>query len=162
GIHRCRQTDDVSDRHVQAVDLSRSTRVFYQHGGAASGNANRHSYTGKSGCYDRDRGDRRRSIGRTSAGSSMTPKELMAYAIEKSRKGLRDSGNRPFAALIAKDGKIVAEALSRSRTSNDPTAHGEVVAIRMACEALNTRDLSGCEIYTSCEPCSLCVAAIHV
>jgi guanine deaminase len=92
----------------------------------------------------------------------MTPKELMAYAIEKSRKGLQDSGNRPFAALITKDGKIVAEALSRSRTSNDPTAHGEVVAIRMACEALNSRDLKGCEIYTTCEPCSLCVAAIHV
>lgn len=90
----------------------------------------------------------------------MTPKEIMARAIEISRSEMRARGYRPFAAIIARNGEIVAEGCNDSVESHDPTAHGEVVAIRNATRKLGTDDLSGCEIYTTCEPCSLCVAAI--
>ncbi len=89
-----------------------------------------------------------------------TPIELMAYAIEISRKATSDPGRRPFAALVVRDGEIVGEGLNDSPSTHDPTAHGEVLAIRDATRRLGTDDLSGCEIYTTCEPCSLCVAAI--
>jgi tRNA(Arg) A34 adenosine deaminase TadA len=68
--------------------------------------------------------------------------------------------HRPFAAFIVRDGEIVGQGLNDSPSSHDPTAHGEVLAIRDATRRLGTEDLSGCEIYTTCEPCSLCVAAI--
>ncbi len=90
----------------------------------------------------------------------MTPEDLMRKAIEMSRQAVTNSGNRPFAALIVKGGEIVGEGLNDTPASHDPTAHGEVVAIRDATRRLGTEDLSGCEIYTTCEPCSLCVAAI--
>lgn len=90
----------------------------------------------------------------------MTPDELMSKAIEMSRKAVSTPGHRPFAALIVKDGEIVGEGLNDTPSSHDPTAHGEVLAIRDATRRLATEDLSGCEIYTTCEPCSLCVAAI--
>jgi guanine deaminase len=90
----------------------------------------------------------------------MTPEELMKKAIEMSRQAVTDSGHRPFAALIVKDGEIVGQGLNDTPSSHDPTAHGEVVAIRDATNRLGTEDLSGCEIYTTCEPCALCVAAI--
>jgi guanine deaminase len=90
----------------------------------------------------------------------MTPEELMKKAIEMSRTAVSNGGHRPFAALIVKNGEIVGEGLNDTPTSHDPTAHGEVLAIRDATKRLGTDDLSGCEIYTSCEPCSLCVAAI--
>jgi tRNA(Arg) A34 adenosine deaminase TadA len=89
-----------------------------------------------------------------------TPEDFMRYAIEQGRAGIGQKGHRPFAALIVKDGEIVAQAVSKSRSSNDPTAHGEVLAIREACNRLGTRNLEGCELYTTCEPCPLCVAAI--
>ncbi|MEM1287682.1 MAG: nucleoside deaminase [Pseudomonadota bacterium] len=89
-----------------------------------------------------------------------TPEELMAYTIELSRIGMRDKGWSPFAAIIVKDGEIVGEGCNDTTDSHDPTAHGEVLAIRDATSKLGTADLSGCEIYTSCEPCALCVAAI--
>ena len=89
-----------------------------------------------------------------------TPEDFMRLAFERGRDGYRSGGASPFACLIVRDGEIVGEAVSASRTSNDPTAHGEVMAIRDACERLATRDLSGCDLYTTCEPCPLCVSAI--
>jgi guanine deaminase len=89
----------------------------------------------------------------------MTSEELMAYTIELGRKAMTSKSGRPFAAVIAKDGKIVGEGASQSALI-DPTAHGEFVAIRDACQKLGTNNLKGCELYTSCEPCLLCVAAI--
>ena len=67
----------------------------------------------------------------------------------------------PFGAVIVKDGKVVAEASNTVTVDNDPTAHAEVNAIRKACAALGTFDLSGCELYTSCEPCPMCLAACY-
>lgn len=90
----------------------------------------------------------------------MTPEEIMARAIEMGRSGINEKGARPFAALIVKQGEIVGEGRSQQRAANDPTAHGEIVAIRDACKRLGTIDLSGCELYTTCEPCLLCVSAI--
>lgn len=91
----------------------------------------------------------------------MTPNEIMARAIEISREEMRTRGYRPFAAIIARGGEIVAEGCNDSVESFDPTGHGEVVAIRNATRKLKTADLSGHDIYTTCEPCSLCVAAIY-
>ena len=66
----------------------------------------------------------------------------------------------PFGAVIVKDGQIIAEGASRVPGGSDPTAHAEIVAIRKACESLGTRDLSGCDLYASCEPCLMCFGAI--
>jgi guanine deaminase len=90
----------------------------------------------------------------------MTPEQIMARAIEMGRHGLHEKGARPFAALIVKRGEIIGEGRSQQTALSDPTAHGEIVAIRDACKRLGTIDLSGCEIYTTCEPCLLCVSAI--
>lgn len=90
----------------------------------------------------------------------MTSEQIMARAIEMARDGLHVKGARPFVALVVSEGEIVAEGRSQQRALNDPTAHGEIVAIRNACKRLETVDLSGCEIYTTCEPCLLCVSAI--
>jgi guanine deaminase len=84
----------------------------------------------------------------------------MARAIEMGRNGLHAKGARPFAALVVLDGEIVGEGRSQQMAVNEPTAHGEIVAIRDACKRLGTIDLSGCELYTTCEPCLLCVSAI--
>jgi len=67
----------------------------------------------------------------------------------------------PFGAVIVKDGRVVGEGFNRVTATNDPTAHAEVVAIRAACAHLNTFDLSGAEIYSSCEPCPMCLSAIY-
>ena len=67
----------------------------------------------------------------------------------------------PFGAVIVKDGEVIAEGFNNVTSSNDPTAHAEITAIRNACKKLNTFDLSGCELYTSCEPCPMCLAAIY-
>jgi guanine deaminase len=90
----------------------------------------------------------------------MTPEQIMARAIEMGRHGLHERGARPFVAIIAKQGEIIGEGRSQQAALNDPTAHGEIVAIRDACKRLGTTDLSGSEIYTTCEPCLLCVCAI--
>lgn len=70
------------------------------------------------------------------------------------------SGGGPFGAVVTRGGALVAEGFNRVTTAADPTAHGEVVAIRRAAERLGTHDLSGCVLYTSCEPCPMCVGAI--
>ncbi|PKR81502.1 tRNA-specific adenosine deaminase [Brumimicrobium salinarum] len=87
-------------------------------------------------------------------------KEYMRRAIELSRKSLANGGG-PFGAVIVKDGKIISETSNSVTLDNDPTAHAEVNAIRKACKALNSFDLAGCEIYSSCEPCPMCLGAIY-
>ena len=87
-------------------------------------------------------------------------KKFMAKAIELSINSANTIGG-PFGSVIVKDNKIIAEGSNKVTSSNDPTAHGEIVAIREACKNLNTFDLSGCEIYTSCEPCPMCLSAIY-
>lgn len=86
--------------------------------------------------------------------------EYMMKAIELSKKSV-ETGGGPFGAVIVKDGIIVAEGSNCVTLNNDPTAHAEVTTIRKACTTLNTFDLSGCEIYTSCEPCPMCLSAIY-
>ena len=84
----------------------------------------------------------------------------MRKAIELSIKSVRNGGG-PFGAVIAREGEIIAEGSNGVTIYNDPTAHAEVTAIRKACEKLGTFDLKGCEIYTSCEPCPMCLGAIY-
>lgn len=90
----------------------------------------------------------------------MTHEELMQRAIELSVKNVGEGGG-PFGAVIARNGEIVATGVNRVTASCDPTAHAEVSAIREAARRLGTFDLSGCVIYTSCEPCPMCLSAIY-
>jgi guanine deaminase len=85
---------------------------------------------------------------------------FMHRAVELARENVHRSGG-PFAAVVVKDGRIVGEGANSVTASNDPTAHAEINAIRGACRALNTFSLKGCVIYTSCEPCPMCLAAIY-
>ncbi|RZL18339.1 MAG: nucleoside deaminase [Pedobacter sp.] len=88
-------------------------------------------------------------------------KEFMRMAIALSIQNVTESIGGPFGAVIVKDGKFVAGSANKVTSTNDPTAHAEVSAIRLACQKLNTFDLSGCVIYTSCEPCPMCLGAIY-
>ncbi len=90
----------------------------------------------------------------------MEPDDFMAAAIALSRGALDRDGAAPFGAVVVKDGRIVGEGLNQSRARHDPTSHGEVEAIRAACRALETTDLSDCDLYSSCEPCAMCVAVM--
>ncbi|MCD7714138.1 MAG: nucleoside deaminase [Prevotella sp.] len=90
----------------------------------------------------------------------MTNENLMREAIRLSEENVRNGGG-PFGAVIAKDGKIVATGANRVTADNDPTAHAEVNAIRAAAKKLGTFDLSGCIIFSSCEPCPMCLGAIY-
>lgn len=90
----------------------------------------------------------------------MTKEELMRKAIELSIENVANGGG-PFGAVIAKDGVIIATGTNRVTDSCDPTAHAEVSVIRAAAVQLGTFNLSGCEIYTSCEPCPMCLGAIY-
>ena len=85
----------------------------------------------------------------------------MRRAIELSRIGMQSNQGGPFGAVVVKDGKIIGEGNNQVTTTNDPTAHAEVVAIRNACKKLNAFQLEGCYIYTSCEPCPMCLGAIY-
>ncbi len=85
---------------------------------------------------------------------------FMEEAIKLSMESV-EKGGGPFGAVIVKNQKIVAKASNQVTLRNDPTAHAEVNAIRQACEVLNTFDLSGCTLYTSCEPCPMCLGAIY-
>jgi tRNA(Arg) A34 adenosine deaminase TadA len=88
-------------------------------------------------------------------------KEFMRRAVELSAQHMRKGAGGPFGAVIVKGGKVIAEGWNRVTSSNDPTAHAEVTAIRDACKVLGTFSLEGCEIYTSCEPCPMCLSAIY-
>ena len=84
----------------------------------------------------------------------------MQRAIELSIESI-NSGGGPFGSVIAKGDKIISEGMNRVTVNNDPTAHGEITAIRQACKKLNTFDLNGYELYTNCEPCPMCLSAIY-
>lgn len=86
---------------------------------------------------------------------------FMREAIKLSIDSMRAGNGGPFGAVIVKDGKIIAKGFNKVTSTNDPTAHAEVVAIREACNVLGTFQLTGCEIYTSCEPCPMCLGAIY-
>ena len=86
--------------------------------------------------------------------------DFMREAIGLSIENIENNGG-PFGAVIVKDGKVIAKGVNRVTSNNDPTAHAEVNAIRKAAETLGTYDLSGCEIYSSCEPCPMCLGAIY-
>jgi guanine deaminase len=85
----------------------------------------------------------------------------MQEAIQLSIAGMMDNEGGPFGAVVVKDGVIVGKGNNRVTSSNDPTAHAEVVAIRDACARLNSFQLDGCSLYTSCEPCPMCLGAIY-
>jgi len=86
--------------------------------------------------------------------------KFMLRAIELSISSAKDTGG-PFGCVMVKDDKIIAEGSNKVTFSNDPTAHAEIVAIREACKKLNTFNLSGCDLYASCEPCPMCLSAIY-
>ena len=87
-------------------------------------------------------------------------RELLEMAVQEALDGIRAGDGGPFGCVIAKDGKIIAKGHNRVLVDKDPTAHGEVVVIRRACDILGTIDLSDCTLYTSAEPCPMCRAAI--
>ena len=86
--------------------------------------------------------------------------KFMMKAIELSIKSV-DIGTGPFGAAIVKDNKIISEGFNTVTLSNDPTSHAEIVAIRSACKNLNNFSLKGCDLYTTCEPCPMCLSAIY-
>ena len=92
---------------------------------------------------------------------STSPEYYMREAIRLSNENVEKGSGGPFAAVIVKDGVIVASGVNLVTTNNDPTAHAEVVAIREACATLQSYQLENCEIYCSCEPCPMCLAAIY-
>jgi len=85
----------------------------------------------------------------------------MKAAVEEAEYGVKHNHGGPFGAVIVKDGKIIARSHNKVITTNDPTAHAEINAIREASTKLKRFDLSDCELYTSCEPCPMCFSAIH-
>lgn len=87
--------------------------------------------------------------------------EFMQKAIELARRGMLSNSGGPFGCVVVKDGRVIGEGWNKVTSTNDPTAHAEVVAIREACANLNAFQLDGCVIYTSCEPCPMCLAAIY-
>jgi len=91
----------------------------------------------------------------------MDREDFMRRAIALSRQGMESGAGGPFGAVVVADGRVVGEGVNRVTSTNDPTAHAEVVAIRAACAALGRFDLRGCDIYASCEPCPMCLAAVY-
>jgi tRNA(Arg) A34 adenosine deaminase TadA len=86
---------------------------------------------------------------------------FLRESIRLADNNIATQGGGPFGAVIVKNGEIIARAVNTVTTGNDPTAHAEVNVIREACKKMQTFDLSGCEIYCSCEPCPMCLAAIY-
>lgn len=87
-------------------------------------------------------------------------REIMQRAIDLAAESVKNGGG-PFGAVVVKDGKVIAESANSVTPDNDPTAHAEVNAIRLACKKLGTFMLDGCDIYASCEPCPMCLGAIY-
>ena len=87
--------------------------------------------------------------------------QFMKRAIELARLGMDGGKGGPFGCVVAKDGAIIGEGNNQVTSTHDPTAHAEVVAIRNACDALGSFQLEGCSLYTSCEPCPMCLGAIY-
>jgi len=92
--------------------------------------------------------------------SAENKEKYMLEAIKMAEENIITGMGGPFGAVVVKDGKIIAACGNRVTSTNDPTAHAEIVAIREACTELGTFDLAGCEIYASCEPCPMCLGAI--
>ncbi|OLD82133.1 MAG: tRNA-specific adenosine deaminase [Acidobacteria bacterium 13_1_20CM_58_21] len=88
-------------------------------------------------------------------------RDFMRRAIALALENVRSASGGPFAAVIVKEDRIIAEGTNRVTRTNDPTAHAEIVAIREACRVLADFQLSGCELYTTCEPCPMCLGAIY-
>jgi guanine deaminase len=86
---------------------------------------------------------------------------FMARAIQLSIDNVNSGRGGPFGAVVVKDGSVIAESANQVTSTNDPTAHAEMIAIREGCKKLGVFDLEGCEIYTSCEPCPMCLGAIY-
>jgi guanine deaminase len=87
--------------------------------------------------------------------------QFMQMAIDLAQKNVASGKGGPFGAVVAKNGKIIATAVNEVTSTNDPTAHAEVLAIRRACASLHSHQLDGCMIYCSCEPCPMCLGAIY-
>ena len=92
----------------------------------------------------------------------MYEEKYLRHAIALSARALKEVGTEPFGAVIVKNGEVVGEGFNHSVAHFDPTSHGEVEAIRDACRRLQQVDLTGCDLYSSCEPCAMCIAAMHV
>jgi len=90
----------------------------------------------------------------------MSP-DFMQRAIALALENVRSGSSGPFAALIVKENRVIAEGTNRVTSTNDPTAHAEIVAIREACRVLADFQLTGCDLYTTCEPCPMCLGAIY-
>ena len=88
-------------------------------------------------------------------------RKFMREAIRLSLKKMRDNEGGPFGAVVARGGRIVGRGWNQVTSANDPTAHAEVTAIREACKRLRTFQLSDCDLYTSCEPCPMCLSAVY-
>jgi guanine deaminase len=93
--------------------------------------------------------------------NNMNRNDFMLEAIRLSKEGMESGTGGPFGAVVVKNGKVVGKGCNKVATTNDPTAHAEVVAIRDACKNLNSFELNDCEIYCSCEPCPMCLSAIY-
>lgn len=87
--------------------------------------------------------------------------KFMCEAIRMAKTGMDSNAGGPFGCVIVKDGEIIASGYNCVTSTNDPTAHAEVTAIRQACKKLNTFQLTGCTLYTTCEPCPMCLGAIY-
>ena len=87
--------------------------------------------------------------------------QFMLRAIALAQSGMDSNSGGPFGAIVVKDGQVIGEGSNQVTSSNDPTAHAEIVAIRNACKTLGTFQLDGCIIYTSCEPCPMCLGALY-
>jgi guanine deaminase len=88
-------------------------------------------------------------------------RKFMRAALKLAEKGMKMNAGGPFGAVVVKDNEIIGEGFNRVTSENDPTAHAEIIAIREACKKLGTFQLGDCEIYTSCEPCPMCLGAIY-
>ena len=86
---------------------------------------------------------------------------FLKLAVQKAKEGMNSLKGGPFGAVVVKNGKVIAEAHNEVTSTNDPTAHAEILAIRRACKELGTFQLEGCDIYCSCEPCPMCLGAIY-
>ncbi|WP_235893445.1 nucleoside deaminase [Litoribacter populi] len=92
---------------------------------------------------------------------SLEQQKFMQYALDLAQQGMESGKGGPFGCVVVKDGQIIGEGSNSVTSTTDPTAHAEVVAIREACKHLNDFQLNGCDIYTSCEPCPMCLGAIY-
>lgn len=93
--------------------------------------------------------------------SADASEKFMRQAIGLALENVRSAAGGPFAALIVKDGQVIAQGTNRVTSANDPTAHAEIVALREACRVLQNFQLEGCELYSTCEPCPMCLGAIY-